>query len=107
MAVGLHAVAKARLETDDAPLVIGCGPVGLAVIAALRLHGARPIVAADFSARELRPSLFRMFWTWRFAVNCEMRRSAAIALLLCPSAISASTSCSRLDSSETWLRAAA
>ncbi len=51
MAVGLHAVTKARLEPDDAPLVIGCGPVGLAVIAALRLHGARPIVAADFSAR--------------------------------------------------------
>jgi threonine dehydrogenase-like Zn-dependent dehydrogenase len=51
MAVGLHAVARARLEPDDAPLVIGCGPVGLAVIAALRLHGARPIVAADFSAR--------------------------------------------------------
>ncbi len=51
MAVGVHAVAKARLEPDDAPLVIGCGPVGLAVIAALRLTGARPIVAADFSAR--------------------------------------------------------
>ncbi|HSR22104.1 MAG TPA: zinc-binding dehydrogenase [Candidatus Eisenbacteria bacterium] len=51
MAVGVHAVAKARLQPDDAPLVIGCGPVGLAVIAALRLTGARPIVAADFSAR--------------------------------------------------------
>jgi threonine dehydrogenase-like Zn-dependent dehydrogenase len=51
MAVGVHAVAKARLEPDDAPLVIGCGPVGLAVIAALRLAGARPIVAADFSKR--------------------------------------------------------
>ncbi len=51
MAVGLHAVAKARLEPDDVPLVIGCGPVGLAVIAALRLAGARPIVAADFSSR--------------------------------------------------------
>jgi threonine dehydrogenase-like Zn-dependent dehydrogenase len=51
MAVGLHAVNKARLEPDDAPLVIGCGPVGLAVIAALRLHEVRPIVAADFSAR--------------------------------------------------------
>ena len=49
MAVGVHAVAKARLEPDDAPLVIGCGPVGLAVIAALRLAGVRPIVAADFS----------------------------------------------------------
>jgi threonine dehydrogenase-like Zn-dependent dehydrogenase len=51
MAVGAHAVNKARLEPDDAPLVIGCGPVGLAVIAALRLRRARPIVAADFSAR--------------------------------------------------------
>jgi threonine dehydrogenase-like Zn-dependent dehydrogenase len=51
MAVGLHAVNKARLGPDDAPLVIGCGPVGLAVIAALRLHDVRPIVAADFSAR--------------------------------------------------------
>ena len=51
MAVGVHAVAKAGLEPDDAPLVIGCGPVGLAVIAALRLAGVRPIVAADFSQR--------------------------------------------------------
>lgn len=51
MAVGVHAVAKARLVPGDAPLVIGCGPVGLAVIAALRLRGAEPIVAADFSPR--------------------------------------------------------
>ena len=51
MAVGVHAVAKARLETDDVPLVIGCGPVGLAVIAALKLAGVGPIVAADYSAR--------------------------------------------------------
>ncbi len=51
MAVGLHAVNKARLSDDDVPLVVGCGPVGLAVIAALRLEGVGPIVAADFSAR--------------------------------------------------------
>lgn len=51
MAVGVHAVAKAHLSPDDAPLVIGCGPVGLAVIAALRLRDVRPIVAADFSRR--------------------------------------------------------
>ena len=49
MAVGVHAVAKARLEPGDAPLVVGCGPVGLAVVAALRLRGVEPIVAADFS----------------------------------------------------------
>jgi threonine dehydrogenase-like Zn-dependent dehydrogenase len=51
MAVGLHAVQMARLDKDDAPLVIGCGPVGLSVIAALRLKNIRPIVAADFSPR--------------------------------------------------------
>ncbi|MBI3197711.1 MAG: alcohol dehydrogenase catalytic domain-containing protein, partial [Rhodospirillales bacterium] len=51
LAVGVHAVEKAALTGDEAPLVVGCGPVGLAVIAALRLKGARPIVAADFSPK--------------------------------------------------------
>ena len=51
MAVGLHAVRKGGVTPQDAPLVIGCGPVGLAVIAALRLRDVRPIVAADFSPR--------------------------------------------------------
>jgi threonine dehydrogenase-like Zn-dependent dehydrogenase len=49
MAVGHHAVARANPAPDDLPLVIGCGPVGLAVIASLHLRGCRPIVAADFS----------------------------------------------------------
>ncbi|MCX8071799.1 MAG: zinc-binding dehydrogenase [Candidatus Binatia bacterium] len=49
MAVGVHAVAKAHMQSWDCPIVIGCGPVGLAVIAALKLRGAEPIVAADFS----------------------------------------------------------
>jgi threonine dehydrogenase-like Zn-dependent dehydrogenase len=44
-------VNRGRVEPDEVPLVIGCGPVGIAVIAALRLRGAAPIVAADFSAR--------------------------------------------------------
>lgn len=51
MAVGAHAVAMARLATDDVPLVIGCGPVGLAVIAGLKARDARPIIAADYSVR--------------------------------------------------------
>jgi 2-desacetyl-2-hydroxyethyl bacteriochlorophyllide A dehydrogenase len=49
LAVGVHAVEKGAVTGDEAPLVIGCGPVGLAVIAALRLKGIQPIVAADFS----------------------------------------------------------
>ena len=51
MAVGRHAVERADLGEDDIPLVVGCGPVGLAVIAALRQRGARPVIAADFSPR--------------------------------------------------------
>ena len=51
LAVGVHAVEKANLAGDEAPLVVGCGPVGLAVIAALKLKGIRPIVAADFSPK--------------------------------------------------------
>jgi threonine dehydrogenase-like Zn-dependent dehydrogenase len=49
LAVGWHAVQNARLTQDDVPLVIGCGPVGLSVIAALNMRGVHPIIAADFS----------------------------------------------------------
>jgi threonine dehydrogenase-like Zn-dependent dehydrogenase len=49
MAVGVHAMARARMEAGDSAIVVGCGPVGLAVIAALRLADVETIVAADFS----------------------------------------------------------
>lgn len=49
MAVGLHAVNKSRVAQGEGALVLGCGPVGLACIAALRLKGIDTIVAADFS----------------------------------------------------------
>jgi threonine dehydrogenase-like Zn-dependent dehydrogenase len=48
-AVGIHAVNKSRIAPGDAAIVLGCGPVGLAVIGALRLKGIGPIVATDFS----------------------------------------------------------
>jgi threonine dehydrogenase-like Zn-dependent dehydrogenase len=51
MAVGRHAVEKANATKDDVVLVVGCGPVGLAVIAALKQKGLGPIIAADFSPR--------------------------------------------------------
>jgi len=50
LAVGEHAVGLADLEPDDVCLVVGCGPVGLAVIAALKARGHGPVLAADFSA---------------------------------------------------------
>jgi threonine dehydrogenase-like Zn-dependent dehydrogenase len=49
LAVGEHAVNLARLTGDEACLVVGCGPIGLAVVAALKERGAGPVVAADFS----------------------------------------------------------
>ncbi len=49
MAVGLHAVNKSGIGPSHGALVLGCGPVGLAVIAALRLQGVETIVATDFS----------------------------------------------------------
>jgi len=49
MAVGLHAVNRSGIKAGEAAVVLGAGPVGLAVISALRRLGAEPIVAADFS----------------------------------------------------------
>ena len=50
MAVGVHAVNRSGIVPGEGALVLGCGPVGLAVVAALRLQGVDHIVAADFSS---------------------------------------------------------
>lgn len=50
MAVGLHAVNRAEMNKKDVAIVIGCGPVGLAVIANLKAEGVKTVVASDFSA---------------------------------------------------------
>ena len=51
LAVGLHAARAGRFTGGEAAVVYGCGPVGLATIAALRLDGVGPIIASDFSPR--------------------------------------------------------
>ena len=51
MAVGLHAVNKSSIQPGETALVVGCGPIGIAVIAALRTRGVESIVAADFSPK--------------------------------------------------------
>lgn len=51
LAVGARAVATASRGGGEGPyVVIGCGPIGLAVVTALRAAGKGPIVASDFSA---------------------------------------------------------
>jgi (R,R)-butanediol dehydrogenase/meso-butanediol dehydrogenase/diacetyl reductase len=47
LAVGLNAVAKARLEPGDSVLIVGAGPVGIAVAMWCRFFGARHIVISD------------------------------------------------------------
>jgi len=49
LAVGLHAANLANRRAGP-NIVLGCGPVGLAVLLALKLKGRGPILAADFSA---------------------------------------------------------
>jgi 2-desacetyl-2-hydroxyethyl bacteriochlorophyllide A dehydrogenase len=51
LGVGLHAVNRARLEPKQPALVIGCGPIGLAVVAALIANGQGPVIATDFSPK--------------------------------------------------------
>ncbi|MCW2560611.1 MAG: theronine dehydrogenase-like Zn-dependent dehydrogenase [Mycobacterium sp.] len=50
MAVALHAVNRSEIGKRDAAVVIGCGPVGLAIICHLKARGVRTIVASDLSA---------------------------------------------------------
>ena len=50
MAIAHHAVNRAEITKKDAAIVIGCGPVGLAVICMLRAAGVETIVASDLSA---------------------------------------------------------
>jgi len=50
ISVGWSAAARAQLTAREAPLVIGCGAIGLSAIANLKCLGAGPIVAVDFVA---------------------------------------------------------
>jgi threonine dehydrogenase-like Zn-dependent dehydrogenase len=49
MAVALHAVRRGDIGRRDVAVVVGCGPVGLAVICHLRAKGVGTIIASDFS----------------------------------------------------------
>ncbi|HEY0933048.1 MAG TPA: zinc-binding dehydrogenase [Trebonia sp.] len=49
LAVGWHAVRRAEVKKNDVAIVIGCGPVGLAVICMLKARGVAAVVASDFS----------------------------------------------------------
>lgn len=50
LSVALHAVRRSEIGRRDTAVVIGCGPVGLAVILMLKARGVRTVVASDYSA---------------------------------------------------------
>ena len=50
LAVGLHAVRRGDVGKRTVAIVIGCGPIGLAVILMLKAKGVRTVVASDYSA---------------------------------------------------------
>ena len=50
LAVGLHAVNRAGLFPGARVLVLGAGPIGLAIVAWARLLGAGDVVASDLAA---------------------------------------------------------
>jgi threonine dehydrogenase-like Zn-dependent dehydrogenase len=55
LAVAWHAVRRSDIRKRDVAIVIGCGPIGLAVILMLKTKGVRTIVASDYATgrREL------------------------------------------------------
>lgn len=53
LAIGCHAVDRARPQAGETALVIGAGPIGLSALEFVRLSGARPIVM-DISESRLK-----------------------------------------------------
>jgi len=49
LAVALHAVNRGEIGKKDTALVIGCGPIGLAVIMMLKATGVKHVIASDYS----------------------------------------------------------
>ena len=52
LSVGIQYARIANLQEGEVPLIVGCGAIGLAVVAALKAQGVGPVIASD-------PSPFR------------------------------------------------
>lgn len=51
LAVAWHAVSRIPIQDTDAVLVIGAGPIGLAIIQVLKARGIKNIIVAEVSER--------------------------------------------------------
>ena len=51
MGIAVHAVNKALMKLHEVPVIVGCGPIGLATIAVLKSRGFTTIIASDLSSK--------------------------------------------------------
>ena len=86
LAVGLNAVRKAALQPGDAVLIVGAGPVGLAVALWCRFFGASHVVVSDL-VRERAEQVARFGGTAVIAASQEDVRSAAERICGAPPAV--------------------
>ena len=51
LGIAVHAVNKSGITSGDVAVVVGCGPIGLAIITVLAIRGVETILAGDLSRR--------------------------------------------------------
>lgn len=51
LGIAVHAVNKAKLQGGETAIIVGCGPIGLAIIAVLKARGVANIIAGDLSPK--------------------------------------------------------
>lgn len=51
LGIAVHAVNKAGIQPGDVAVVVGCGTIGLAITAVLKMRGITTIIASDLSPR--------------------------------------------------------
>ncbi|KAJ5194988.1 uncharacterized protein N7498_008426 [Penicillium cinerascens] len=51
LAVAWHAVSRSPLQADDSVLIVGGGPIGLAIVQVLKARGIKTIIVVEISAQ--------------------------------------------------------
>lgn len=54
LAVAWHAVSRSPLQKDDTVLVVGAGPIGLAIVQVLKARGIKTIIVVEISEQRRR-----------------------------------------------------
>ena len=90
MAVGWYYARASNVRPNEIPMVIGCGAIGLSIIASLKRLGVGPIMAADFNAGRRRtaglmgadvlidPAEISPFKAWRDLADAPPKGTSAL-----------------------------